>query len=66
MMSVLNLLACARSPSAPSLPSLANWSASSRPTTTFSNGWFALISFFISASIRSKSSGVMRCESSTS
>ena len=29
-------------------------------TSIFSNGWFALISFFISASIFSKSSGEMR------
>ena len=50
-----------RSLSAASRPFFPSWSASSRETSMRSNGWFALISFFISASIFSKSSGEMRC-----
>src|SRR6266516_572493 len=51
---------------AASRPFLPSSNASSRETSMRSNGWFALISFFISASIFSKSSGEMRCGRSTS
>ena len=63
----LNLLGLpGRSLNPPSRPLSASFNACSRVTTIFSKTWFALISFFISASIFSKSSGEMRCDKSTS
>ena len=50
-------------PAGPTRPSLI---ASSRETAERTKGWLALVTAFISASIRSKSAGEIRCGRSTS